>query len=151
MEPVFVRPLPLDDEDDDLDILQIPEEDEIEPINESLLASLRELSSMIHSFKKRLFSDIVSYDKDHTADDLGAMMQFHSIWIQMIGVWIGYLDGRMSSVPNFPSSKHADTFEEITNTIRSLIKTMDGRTLVYSMLFNMSIEHPFNLQDTEDK
>lgn len=148
MEPAFVRPLPLDD-DEDWDPLQIPDEDAIEPMNEQLLTSLKNLSSSIHSFKKDLFTTIVSYDKDHTADDLGAMMKFHSVWVQMIGCWIGLLDGRMTYEPTFPSSKHSKTFETITNEIKSLIQTMDGRTLVYSMLFNMSIEHPFNLQDEE--
>lgn len=150
MEPAFVRPLALDD-DDDVDPLQIPDEETIEPMNEQLLASLQSISSSIHTFKKDLFTSIVSYDKDHSADDLGAMMKFHSVWVQMIGYWIGQLDSRMACRPTFPTPKFTQTFETITKSIQSLMKTMDGRTLLYSMLFNMSIEHPFNLRDDEEQ
>lgn len=146
MENEFIQPVPSPDKDDDADILDIPEDNEVEEINAETLAEIEQLKLDIFQFKKQLFLDIVSNDKQHDASDLAAMTNFHALYLQIIGYWIGLLDSRPVPSPKFSQKRHTAVFLDLTRNIKTLINSnMDARILVYSLLFDFSVQHPYDL------
>ena len=146
MENEFIQPVPSPDEDDDADILDIPEDNELEEIHAETLAEIEHLKQDIFQFKKQLFLDIVSNDKQHDASDLGAMTNFHALYLQTVGYWISLLDSRQVPSPTFTQKRHTAVFLDLTRKIKALIQsTMDARILLYSLLFDFSVQHPYDL------
>jgi hypothetical protein len=128
-----------------IDPLDLPDDNE-EENNAKTQAAIEALQQDIYSFKKQLFSDTVSNDTQHDASDLGAMSTFHALYLQLIGYWIGLLDGRPVPAPRFSQKRNTASFLDLTRSIQEIIKmNADARILVYSMLFDFSVQHPFNL------
>lgn len=150
MESYFVLPLTLDKEDDD----QLNRNDDLEEINMKTREAIDTLRNDIFTFKKMVYGDVVSGDKKHSAGDMGAMMSFHAIFLQVIGYWIGLLDSAPVPPPIFKNNSEIKEFRQLTKTIQKLAETsQDARTLVYSLLFSFSTQHPFELgapQENED-
>ena len=152
MENVFIQHDPELYGDEDLDPLDLPEDIDVETINNETRSTVEALKHDIYRFKKQLFLDIVSNDKKHDASDLGAMMTFHALYLQTVGYWIGILDGRPVPSPNFAKKQNTATFLDLTRNIQMLIKkNVDSRILVYSMLFNFSVQHPFELGNQHNR
>ncbi len=152
MENAFIQHDPALYGDEDLDPLDLPEDIDADDINNETRSNVEELKENIYHFKKQLFLDIVSNDKQHDASDLGAMMTFHALYLQTVGYWIGLLDGRPVPSPTFHKKQNTASFLELTRTIQTLIKkNVDARILVYSMLFNFSVQHPFELGNQYNK
>lgn len=136
-----------DQEDND----QLNRYDELEEINNTTREEITNLRDKIFEFKKALYADIVSGDKDHTAGDMGAMMSFHALFLQILGYWIGRLDSSPVPVPTFKSISRIKEFNTLTSTIESVSKkNQDARTLVYSLLSTFSTGHPFILGPPEN-
>lgn len=148
MESYFVLPLKLDKEDDD----QLNRNDDLEEINTKTREAIDILRDDIFKFKKMVYADIVSGDKIHTAGDMGAMMSFHAIFLQVIGYWIGLLDSAPVPPPTFKKDTETREFRQLTKAIKKLSEiSQDARTLVYSILFSFSTQHPFELGAPEDE
>ena len=131
---------------EEIDPLDLPEDNDVEETNAEIQAGIETLQQDIYRFKKQLFLDVVSNDKQHDASDLGAMMTFHALYLQLIGYWIGLLDGRPVPSPNFGQKRNTAMFLDLTQAIKSLSKSnTDARILVYSMLTEFSLQHPFEL------
>lgn len=151
MEPAVVQPIYDVDEDYvDMDPLDVPDEDDQEEyrINEETTKELSNCKQLIHSFKKKLFQDIVSSDKNHDSSDIGGLITFHALFLQCVGYWIGLLDGQPVPLPKFSKKQHTAMFLDIAETIKR-ISTMNvnARILLYSMLFVISIQHPYDLSE----
>jgi hypothetical protein len=150
MESYFVEALDLEGGDPDV----LARNDELPEINEELRKNIDTLRSDIFAFKKAFFSTYVSNDKEHDANSLNAMRSFHALFLQCVAYWIGLLDSAPVPVPRIPGQKDAAAFKRLTDEIVTLTKqNHDARTLVYSLLFQFSTQHPFDLgipEKTED-
>jgi hypothetical protein len=142
MESYYTSTIPLDREDND----QLKRNDELEEINSNTREAIDSLRDTIFKFKKEIYADIVSGDKIHSAEDMGAMMSFHALFLQMIGYWIGLLDSSPVPAPTFKTNSETKKFNLITKTIKTVSqKSQDARTLIYSLLSSFSTGHPFDL------
>ena len=70
---------------EDQDPLDLPDDEEVNEINNETRAIIEELKKDIYQFKKQLYWDVVSNDKKHDASDLGAMTSFHALYLQTVG------------------------------------------------------------------
>ena len=148
MESYFVLPLRIDKEDED----QLNRNDELEEINTKTREEIDILRAEIFRFKKMVYEDIVSGDKVHAASDMRPMMSFHAIFLQVIGYWIGLLDSAPVPPPIFKKTSETKEFRQLTKMIQKLsTSSQDARTLVYSLLFSFSTQHPFELGGPSDK
>jgi hypothetical protein len=146
MESYFVEPLDLEGRDPDI----LARNDEMIEVNENLRRTIDILREDIFEFKKSFFGTYVSKDTVHDAESLNAMRSFHAVFLQTIAYWIGLLDSAPVPTPRIPGQKVAATFKTLTDKIISLAKeSHDGRTLVYSLLFEFSTQHPFDLGAAE--
>jgi hypothetical protein len=142
MESYYTATMPLDREDND----QLNRNDDLEEINNTTREEITNLRDTIFKFKKALYADIVSGDKEHSAGDMGAMMSFHALFLQILGYWIGLLDNSRVPAPTFKSSSKTNEFKSLTTKIKAVSeKSQDARTLVYSLLSSFSTGHPFDL------
>ena len=151
MDPLSV--LPIVDEED-IDILNTPENDdeELQEVNQQTIDDIQTLQGEIHEFKRRLYRDLILEDTRHDSSDLGGMMTFHALFLQCVGYWIGCLDSVPVPMPKFAEKQMTAIFLDLTKqveTIRS--ESLDARVLLYSMLFNFSIQHPYNLGESKKK
>ena len=147
MEAAFVKPMNLEEED--TDILQIPEEGSLPEINKALYDEIDTLEQEIYTLKKLLYTEIVSKDTNHSSQDMSPMTTFHSFFLFCISYFIGLLDGQPVPEPMLQnySKKVRNTFDTVKDRILSTAKeSSDARTLVYSLLFRFSTGHPFQLQ-----
>jgi len=141
MQPAFVNQL---DDSDSNDLLQ--RNDTLEEPESKLYTAVEELRLSILVFKKKLFNIIVSNNTEHKASSIGAMMGFHALFLQSIGYWIGLLDNSPIPKPVFASSTNSNDFDNLTKNILTVKQySSDARTLLYTMLFNLSIQHPYDL------
>lgn len=142
MEPMTVRELM--EEDYNQDPLQ--RNDEMQETSKEIREAVETLRQQIFKFKKQLFLDVVSNDKQHKASDLGAMKSFHALFLQAVSYWIGLLDSAPVPPPKFKQQRNIDEFQTLTEGLKYIqgINT-DANTLVYSMLFSFSTQHPFDL------
>jgi hypothetical protein len=117
----------------------------MEEINPKINLAINTLKNEIMVLKKTLHFNIVANDKKHDAADMSSMMSFHSVFLHIIGYWIGLLDG--SSVPKPTlSSKEQPQFDKLTSHIKNIASyNYDSKTLLYAMLFKYSVQHPFDL------
>ncbi len=145
MEPMTIKKLT--EEDYAQDPLQ--RNDEMNDISQEVHQAIDELRAKIFKFKKQLFLDVVSNDTQHTASDLGAMKSFHALFLQAISYWIGLLDSSPVPPPKLQKQSNIDEFDALTKGIQYIqgLNT-DANTLVYSMLFQFSTQHPFDLGES---
>jgi len=145
MEAAYVNPINLDEED--TDILQIPSEGSLSEINQALYEYIDKLEHNIYTLKKHLYNEIVSKDTSHSSLDMGPMITFHSFFLFCISYFIGLLDGQAVPEPTFKNNSIKNEFKILkTNIIETSKKNSDARTLVYSLLFRFSTSHPFQLE-----
>ena len=123
--------------------------DDMQEISKEIQEAVEELRKQIFKFKKQLFLDVVSNDKQHAASDLGAMKSFHALFLQAISYWIGLLDSSPVPPPKFKLQRNIDEFAALTEGIQYVQGiNSDANTLVYSMLFTFSTQHPFDLGES---
>jgi hypothetical protein len=149
MEPATVAQMDFDSDESDT---EKPVE-RIAEIPPQVYSAIDTLKKNIYSFKKNLFYTVVSNDSKHKAADLGAMYSFHALFLQCVAYWIGMLDSTPVPVPKFPKTEQEKEFQTIRTTIAKLAaSSADARTLVYTLLFQFSTAHPFDLgkQKQED-
>jgi hypothetical protein len=140
----MARPRPLTEDQYMQDPLQ--RNDELEPVSKEVNKAVEALRQQIFKFKKQLFLDIVSNDKAHVAKDLGAMTSFHALFLQAVSYWIGLLDTNPVPPPQFQQQRNIDEFDALSKGIQYIQGlNSDAKTLVYSMLLQFSIQHPFDL------
>jgi hypothetical protein len=152
MEPLTV--LPYDDDDEDMDVLNVPDSDDEELLeeNQTTVTNIQSLQEKITDFKRALYFDLVSNDTKHDSSDLGGMMTFHALFLQCVGYWIGCLDSRPVPIPTFSTKQHTARFLDITKDIQTIRRlNVDARIMLYSMLFNFSIQHPYDLGRSKKK
>ncbi len=120
--------------------------DDLEAINAKTHEEIEELQKNIFSFKRSLYDTLINHDKDHTPSDLGAMKTFHALFLQTVGYWIGMMDSYPVPKPQFSNPKLETYFLSLSRSIQTLARsTTDANTLVYSLLFSFSTQHPFDL------
>lgn len=126
--------------------------DELETINANTHEAIEQLQTEIFSFKRSLYDSLINHDKQHTPSDLGAMKTFHALFLQTVGFWIGMLDSFPVPVPRFQTSALQQSFRSLSKNIQTLAKSnQDANTLVYSLLFSFSTQHPFDLGQKQKK
>lgn len=142
MEPMSIPTLT--EEDYNQDPLQ--RNDEMADVSKEVREAVETLRKQIFKFKKQLFLDVVSNDTQHNASDLGAMKSFHALFLQAVSYWIGLLDSAPVPAPKFKQQQNISDFKTLTEGI-TYVKDLntDANTLVYSMLFSFSTQHPFDL------
>ena len=152
MEPLTVLPVV---DDDDIDILNTPETDddeELQEVNQQTISEIETLRKEIQEFKRRLYRNVVLEDTAHDSSDLGGMMSFHALFLQCVGFWIGCLDSRPVPIPKFAEKRNTAMFLDLTKQVQTICsESVDARILLYSMLFNFSIQHPYDLGATKKK
>jgi hypothetical protein len=144
MQPVFVQELP--DED-----IASEHPADIEEVDPGLYKAVAELKDGIFALKKKLFYSLVSMDNKHDASSLGAMMTFHSLFLQCVAYWIGLLDSSVVPKPKFTGPKQQKEFDTLSSAIhKTATSSADAHTLVYNLLFQFSTQHPFDLGPQEN-
>lgn len=120
--------------------------DDMEIINAKTHEEIEQLQKSIFSFKRRVYHSFINHDTSHTPSDLGAMKTFHAIFLQTVGYWIGMLDSYPVPKPQFPKPDIQKEFVTLSQSIQNLARSnQDANTLVYSLLFSFSTQHPFDL------
>jgi len=116
----------------------------MEEVNPKITTAVENLKEQILLLKKSLHFSMVANDKKHDAADMSSMMSFHSLYLQIIGYWIGLLDGNLVPKPTLPTEQAQ--FDKLTSYIKNIASyNNDSKTLLYAMLFKYSIQHPFDL------
>lgn len=140
MEPLFVEQL------DERDVVTKTRNDMMEEPESKLYTAVEELRLSIVAFKKKLFNIVVSNDTQHKASSMGAMMGFHALFLQCIGYWISLLNNNSACKPVFTNSTNTNDFNTLTKNILSIKQfSSDAKTLLYTMLFTLSTQHPYDL------
>jgi hypothetical protein len=115
----------------------------MEEINPKINIAVEALKKEILTFKKALHFSIVANDKR-------PMMTFHSLFLQVIAHWIGLLDSNLVHKPILPS-KEQHAFDKLTTHIKNIAAySSDSHRLLYTMLFNYSVQHPFDLGEKKE-
>lgn len=122
----------------------------MDEINPKINMAVEALKKEIMNFKKALHFSIVANDKTHNASDMRPMMTFHSLFLQVIAHWIGLLDSNLVPKPALPT-KEQQTFDKLTAHIKNIAAyNSDSHRLLYTMLFNYSVQHPFDLGEKNE-
>jgi len=151
MEPLYIDPLNLESEDEEV---QYGGEVESKETNTIMLNAIEDLRNIIFDFKRHLFKTIVSDDTKHSSESSGALMTFHALWLQSVGYWIGLLDSE-TAVPK--PILHTEELNHDMNYIINAIHTIDeyksdGQTLLYALLTKISTEnYPFDLGNNKNE
>jgi hypothetical protein len=146
MEPLYVKPLNLQQSDDPDDFAKYEAKGASTTLSNMSQRALQDLQSQIYKYKETLFQTVVNHDNDHDASDLGAMMKFHAIFLQSVAYWIGMLDNTPVPPPRFKGQQLQSMVQSITQAIQVLVKSSgSARTLVYQVLFRFSTQHAFDL------
>jgi len=117
----------------------------MEAINPKIIVAVDNLENEIMLFKKSLHFTIVANDTKHNAAETGAMFLFHSLFLQIIGYWIGLLDSNTIIKPTLPDNQQL-AFNKITTQIKNIASyNADSKPILYAMLFKYSQQHPFDL------
>ena len=142
MEPATVFPLNLEKPDTD----QVPNNLDTLEVNDMILESIDKLKKDIYDFKEQLYHHLILNDTKHEANDLGSMMTFHSIFLQTIAYLIGELDSQLVPEPKFTVGRDKATFLKLKEKIRRLSdESSEARILIYSLLFQFSTQHAFDM------
>jgi hypothetical protein len=159
MEPVFIlkRYIFGDDttkDSEEFEVDSIKEEintsKEENDINQTIIDSVDTLKTDIYKFKKVLFFNLVSNDTKHSPSNISAIVEYHSVYLQCIAYWISLLDS--TKVPEPLLQDDLETmFQSLSKHILELSQSSsDAYTLVYSLLFQISTQHPFDLKPMTD-
>ena len=152
MEPAYVEPLNLQDSEDPDDFATYEAKGKATTLSANVARAIQGLQKQIYTFKESLFHKVVNENTNHDAQDLGAMMSFHALFLQCVAYWIGGLDNTPVPAPRFKRPDLAKQFEVISTTVQSLAKTSaSARTLVYQLLFRFSTQHAFDLGDVKKR
>lgn len=117
----------------------------MEAINPKIIVAVDNLEKEIMGLKKSLHFNMVANDTTHNAAETGAMFSFHSLFLQIIGYWIGLLDSNTTTTPILPTKEQA-AFNKITTQIKNIASyNADSKPILYAMLFKYSQQHPFDL------
>jgi len=147
MEPLFVKEDSTFGNDETV-LEQKEEPPQINTTNEDNTVLMKNIDSLyknIYKFKKQLF-DILVNKSTHSHSNMEAMRDFHSLYLQCVGYWISCLETCRSCVPEISDPTQKKVFETLTNKIRKIGKSSsDANILVYNMLFQISLQHPFSL------
>lgn len=120
--------------------------DDLEAINAKTHEEIEALQKNIFVFKRSLYDTLINHDKEHSPSDLGAMKSFHALFLQTIGYWIGMMDSYPVPKPQFSNPSLQKSFASLSQSIQTLARSsQDANTLVYSLLFSFSTQHPFDL------
>lgn len=142
----------LEEEENDRDEDPLTRADDLETINANTHEAIETLQTEIFSFKRSLYDSLINHDKEHTPSDLGAMKTFHALFLQTVGYWIGMLDSYPVPIPRFETPALQKSFQSLSKNIQTLAKSsQDANTLVYSLLFSFSTQHPFDLGQKQKK
>jgi hypothetical protein len=126
--------------------------DDLEAINANTHEEIEALQKNIFGFKRSLYNTLINHDTDHSASDLGAMKTFHALFLQTIGYWIGMMDSYPVPKPQFSNPSLQKSFASLSQSIQMLARSsQDANTLVYSLLFSFSTQHPFDLGTRQKK
>ncbi len=126
--------------------------DDFETINAKTHEEIETLQKDIFLFKRSLYDSLINHDTNHTPSDLGAMKTFHALFLQTVGYWIGMLDSYPVPKPQFPNPALQKSFATLSHSIQFLARSnQDANTLVYSLLFSFSTQHPFDLGNQQKK
>jgi hypothetical protein len=149
MEPLYIDPLNLESEDEEV---QYGGEVESKETNTIMLNAIEDLRNIIFEFKKHLFKTIVSDDTTHSSASSGALMTFHAVWLQSVGFWISLLDDKTVPKPILHTEELNNDMNYIINAIHTIDEyKSDGQTLLYALLTKISTEnYPFDLGKTEN-
>jgi hypothetical protein len=139
MQPAYIEALDFLNKDS----LESPNNN-LEEINKQTIDSVEEINNYILQFKKNIFNQFVSNNMAHNAADLGAMTNYHALFLFWISYWISILDHNIIPKPQFNNSKNSLEFDSITELIKKVIKNPDAKVLVHHMLSKLSSE-PFTL------
>ena len=122
--------------------------EEIEDINLETKQEIDKLKVQIGDFKKDLFFEYVSNDASHMAKNIGSMTSYHSIFLQCVAFWIGLLDNNQVVKPYLKKKDLEDEFKNLSKEIYKTSKiNSDSRTLVYSLLLQVSTQYPYDLEN----
>jgi hypothetical protein len=142
MEPATIVPMDLDEEDTDV----IVRDDEMEDINIKTQTAVATLKTQILKFKQQLFEETVSNDTTHSPSSMEAMIGFHSKFLHIISFWLSLLNDQKVPIPEFDTPQHKNAFIRLTKQIQTLRKeSSDAYVLVYSLLFQFTQQHPFDM------
>ena len=148
MQPLHVDPLDLDAPD--ADRFDVDETVIAAPNSAQIIRALDALKVGIFKFKQNLFEQLVNQDTDHNAADLGAMMSYHSLFLQCVSYWISLLDSGLVPMPKFNSDRNSNEFEALKTAIQKVARSSpDARVQVYQLLFRFGQQHPFDLGQQE--
>ena len=114
-------------------------------VNTKTLQSIEVLRQAIFQFKYDLYKETVINDTVHSANTMESMRIFHAVFLQTIAHLISLLDSAEVPQPTF-SSTIQPKFNSIQKTlVRILQSNRESYALLYSMLFQFSTQHPFDL------
>lgn len=148
MQPLHVDPLDLDAPDTDR--FDVDETVVEAPNSAQITKAMDALKVGIFKFKQNLFEQLVNQDTEHDAADLGAMMSYHSLFLQCVSYWISLLDSGLVPMPKFSSDRNSDEFEALKTAIVKVARSSpDARVQVYQLLFRFGQQHPFDLGQRE--
>jgi hypothetical protein len=126
--------------------------DDLEAINAKTHEAIEDLQKNVYIFKRSLYDSLINHDTSHTPSDLGAMKSFHALFLQTVAYWIGMMDNYPVPKPQFSNDTLQKSFTTLSNTIQNLARSnTDANTLVYSLLFSFSTQHPFDLGEKQKK
>ena len=125
-------------------------DDTMADININLQTAIVTLKDGILKFKRKLFEDTVSNNTTHTPSSMEAMIGFQSKFLYSISFWLSLLNDQNVPIPIFDSPEHKNAFIKLTKQIQSLSKESgDAYVLVYSLLFQFTQQHPFDMGDRQ--
>ena len=150
MEPLYIDPLDLESEEEEL---HYGGDVELKETNTLMLNAIEDLRSIIFKFKRHLFKIIVSDDTVHSSASSGALMTFHALWLQSVGFWISLLDDKTVPKPILHTEELNNDMNYIINAIHTIDEyKSDGQTLLYALLTKISTEnYPFDLGNNKNE
>lgn len=149
MQPLHVEPLDLDAPDTDRFDSNNTANEEVYNSNQ-VNKAIVSLKLGIFKFKQNLFEQIINQDTGHDASDLGAMMTYHSLFLQCVSYWISLLDSGLVPMPRFASDRNSTEFEALKTAIQKVARSSpDARIQLYQLLFRFGQQHPFDLGQRE--
>jgi len=121
-------------------------DDQAIEMNVKTLKSIEALRQDIFKLKNDLYKESVINDKSHSASTMESMRIFHAVFLQTIAHLISLLDSAEVPPPTFSSNTIRTKFNTIQKSLVRILKSnRESYALLYSMLFQFSTQHPFDL------
>ena len=152
MEPLYIDPLNLESEDEEIQYGgELPTGSK--ETNALMINAINDLRNIIFDFKRHLFKTIVSDDTTHSSESSGALMTFHAVWLQSVAYWIGLLDSQTVPKPTLHTEELKKDMDYIISAIHAIDEyKSDGHVLLYALLTKISTEnYPFDLGKNENE